>query len=89
MRSGRLARRIAAAAGGTAIISMGLLTACGQGGKAPQTTTPATTTATTSATTTSAPTVAPTQKSINPTGGNLFTPPVKATPAPTATPGDH
>jgi hypothetical protein len=26
---------------------------------------------------------------MNPTGGNLFTPPVKAPPAPTAIPGDH
>jgi hypothetical protein len=33
--------------------------------------------------------VSPTEKSINPTGGNLFTPPVKAPPAPTAIPGDH
>jgi hypothetical protein len=93
MRSGRLARRIAATAGGAAIISMGLLTACGQGAKAPETTTPTTTTATTTATTsapaTSAPTVAPTEKSINPTGGNLFTPGVKAPAAPTAVPGDH
>jgi hypothetical protein len=33
--------------------------------------------------------VAPTEKSINPTGGNLFTPPVKAPPPATAIPGDH
>jgi hypothetical protein len=33
--------------------------------------------------------VSPTEKSINPTGGNLFTPPVKAPAAPTAIPGDH
>jgi hypothetical protein len=33
--------------------------------------------------------VSPTEKSINPTGGNLFTPPVKAPPAPTAIPGTH
>ena len=36
-----------------------------------------------------APSVTPTEKSINPTGGNLFTPPVKAPPAPTAIPGTH
>jgi hypothetical protein len=86
MRSGRLARRIAATASMGAIIAMGGLTACGQGGKAPETTTPTTTT------TTMAPPaspVAPTEKSINPTGGNLFTPPIKAPPAPTAIPGDH
>ena len=90
MRSGRLARRLVATAGMGAIIAMGALTACGQGEKAPETTTPTTTT-TTSTTTTPPPPppVAPTEKSINPTGGNLFTPPVKAPPAPTAIPGDH
>ena len=85
MKSGRMARRLAATAGMGAIIAMGALTACGQGEKAPETTTPTTTTTTT--TTTAAPpraAVAPTEKSINPTGGNLFTPPVKAPPAPTA-----
>ena len=86
MRSGRLARRLAATAGMGAIIAMGTLTACGQGEKAPETTTPTTTT---TSTTTTAPSPAPTEKSINPTGGNLFTPPVKAPPAPTAIPGDH
>ena len=85
MRSGRLARRLAATAGMGAIIAMGALTACGQGEKAPETTTPTTTTTST----TTAPPVAPTEKSINPTGGNLFTPPVKAPPAPTAIPGDN
>jgi hypothetical protein len=88
MRSGRLARRLAATAGMGAIIAMGTLTACGQGEKAPETTTPTTTTTSTT-TSPSAPPVAPTEKSINPTGGNLFTPPVKAPPAPTAIPGDH
>jgi hypothetical protein len=84
MKSGRLARRLAATAGMGAIIAMGALTACGEGEKAPETTTPTTTT-----TSTTAPSVAPTEKSINPTGGNLFTPPVKAPPAPTAIPGDN
>ena len=80
MRSNRLARRIAAAVGGTAIVAMiGLTAACGGGQKAPESTTP----------TTTSPSVSPTEKSINPTGGNLFTPPVKAPPAPTAIPGDH
>jgi hypothetical protein len=87
MKSGRLARRLAATAGIGAIIAMGTLTACGEGKKAPETTTPTTTT--TSTTAPSAPTVAPTEKSINPTGGNLFTPPVKAPSAPTAIPGDN
>jgi hypothetical protein len=63
---------------------VGLTAACGGGQKAPETSTTTTTT-----TTTTAPPVSPTEKSINPTGGNLFTPPVKAPPAPTAIPGDH
>jgi hypothetical protein len=80
MRSNRLVRRVAAAVGGTAIVAMiGLTAACGGGGKAPESTTP----------TTTSPSVSPTEKSINPTGGNLFTPTVKAPPAPTAIPGTH
>ena len=89
MKSGRLARRLAATAGMGAIIAMGGLTACGPGEKAPETTTPTTTTTSSTTSAPSAPPVAPTEKSINPTGGNLFTPPVKAPPAPTAIPGDH
>ena len=80
MRSNRLVRRVAAAVGGTAIVAMiGLTAACGGGEKAPESTTP----------TTTSPSVSPTEKSINPTGGNLFTPPVKAPAAPTAIPGDN
>jgi hypothetical protein len=88
MMSSRQARRLAATAGMGAIIAMGALTACGEGEKAPETTTPTTTTTSTT-TPAPAPPVAPTEKSINPTGGNLFTPPVKAPSAPTAIPGDH
>ncbi|MDT5338245.1 MAG: hypothetical protein QOD90_3750 [Mycobacterium sp.] len=86
MRSHRLARRVAAYAGGAAIVAMvGLTAACGGSSeKAPETSTTTTTTAPSSA-----PSVTPTEKSINPTGGNLFTPPVKAPPAPTAIPGDN
>ena len=82
MRSNRLARRVAAYAGGAAIVAMvGLTAACGGSSeKAPDTST---------TTTTTAPSVSPTEKSINPTGGNLFTPPVKAPAAPTAIPGTH
>lgn len=78
----RMARRIAAAVGGTAIVAMvGLTAACGTDEEqAPETST---------TTSTTAPSVSPTEKSINPTGGNLFTPPVKAPPAPTALPGDN
>ena len=92
MESSRLARRLAAVAGGVAIVAMvGLTASCAkEEEKAPETTT--TTTTTTTPTTTSppaSPPVEPTEKSINPTGGNLFTPPVYAPPAPTAIPGDH
>jgi hypothetical protein len=86
VRSNRLAHRITAAAGGTALIAMiGLTAGCGEEKKAPET--PSSTTTTTTSTTTSA--VTPTEKSLNPNGGNLFTPSVTANPAPTATPGTH
>ncbi|MGX9674207.1 hypothetical protein [Mycobacterium sp. HM-7] len=85
MRSTRLVHRIAAAAGGTALIAMiGLTAGCGEQKKAPE---PSSTTTTTTSTTTSA--VTPTEKSLSPNGGNLFTPSVTANPAPTATPGTH
>jgi hypothetical protein len=84
MKSGRLARRIALVAGGGAIAGMITLTAaCGTEEKAPESTTPTTTSST------SQPSVQPTEKKIDPTGGNLFTPDVKAPPAPTAIPGDN
>ncbi|MEU0495471.1 hypothetical protein [Mycobacterium sp. NPDC006124] len=90
MRSHRLTRRVAAYAGGAAVVAMvGLTAACGSSSdKAPETT-PTTTTAPSTAPSSSTPSVTPTEKSINPTGGNLFTPPVKAPPAPTAIPGDN
>jgi hypothetical protein len=93
MRSGRMARRLVATAGMGAILAMGVLTACAQEEKAPA---PETKTITKTITAPAAPPAtpappppAPTEKSINPTGGNLFTPPVKAPPAPTGVPGDH
>jgi len=93
MRSGRMARRLVATAGMGAILAMGVLTACAQEEKAPA---PETKTITKTITAPAAPPAtpappppAPTEKSINPTGGNLFSPPVKAPPAPTAIPGDH
>jgi|SRR6476469_229397 hypothetical protein len=88
-------RRLAAISGLTAIIAMGAITAgCAKEEKAPETTTPTTTTTTmTTTTTTPAPGAgappAPGEKSINPTGGNLFTPPVQAPPAPNVPPGQH
>ncbi len=77
----RLTHRVAAGLGVAAFLSMGALTACGgsESGSPSSTTT----------TTTTAPSATPTEKSINPTGGNLFTPPVKAPAAPTAIPGTH
>ncbi|MDT5000120.1 MAG: hypothetical protein QOK12_2225 [Mycobacterium sp.] len=85
MNSQRFGRRLAVIAGGAAIVAMGTLTACGGGGNV----SPSSTTTTTTTTTTSAPAPSPTEKSINPTGGNLFTPPVTATPAPGVPPGQH
>jgi hypothetical protein len=88
MQAQRITRRLSAVAGGLAILALvGLSASCAkEQQKAPATST-TTTTTTTSAP--AAPPVAPTEKSINPTGGNLFTPPVYAPPAPTATPGTH
>ena len=85
MDSRLLGRRLAAISGLTAIIAMGALTAaCAKEEKAPETTTPTTTT-----TTRRYDGGDRTEKSINPTGGNLFTPPVQATPAPNVPPGQH
>jgi hypothetical protein len=80
MMKGRTTRRIAATVGISAAILGGALTACGTSEKEP---------APSSTTETSTTSVSPTEKSINPTGGNLFTPTVKAPPAPTAIPGDN
>lgn len=83
--------RITAIAGGAAtLIAMGAVIAgCGNGGNQAPSTTTTTTATTTSSTTTPVSPVSPTEKSINPTGGNLFTPPVLAPPAPTEPPGVH
>jgi len=87
MPSTRLIARVAAVAAFVGIAA----SACGGGGnEAPTTTT--TTTPTTTTTTSPAPTSAPaepSEKNINPTGGNLFTPTVVAPPAPTEPPGVH
>ncbi|HEX9497380.1 MAG TPA: hypothetical protein VF926_03100 [Mycobacterium sp.] len=79
--------RLIGLAGGAALVVMGAVTAgCGtSANQAPSTTT------TTTTTTTSSPssTPAPTEKSVSPTGGNLFTPGVKAPAAPAVSPGQH
>ena len=76
-----------AVAGGAALIALGGMTAaCGtSGNQAPSSTTTTTTTTTPSST----PPPSPTEKSINPTGGNLFTPPIHAPAAPSVPPGQH
>jgi hypothetical protein len=93
MQSQRIVRRLSAVAGGLAILAMvGLSASCAkEQQKAPETSTTTTTTTTTPTTTSppAAPPVSPSEKCINPTGGNLFTPPVYAPPAPTAPPGVH
>ena len=83
-------RRLAVA-GGAVLIALGALTtACGtSGNQAPTTTTTTTTTTSTTPAPASSAPAAPTEKSINPTGGNLFSPTVLAPPAPTEPPGVH
>ncbi|MET0475089.1 MAG: hypothetical protein ABW001_10670 [Mycobacterium sp.] len=85
MTNRRMTRRVAATLGIAAAISAAVLTACGGGESGG----PSSTTTTTTTTTAPSSSVSPTEKSINPTGGNLFTPPVKAPAAPTAIPGDN
>jgi hypothetical protein len=85
----RLARVVAGAAV-LAGLAASVASCSGSGSNAPSTTQPpTTTTATTQSPTPGAPPPAPTEKSINPTGGNLFTPKVHAPPAPTAIPGNR
>jgi hypothetical protein len=69
---------------GAAAIAMAA--GCGSTGNQAPSTTSTTTTTTSPAPATTAP---PTEKNINPTGGNLFTPQVIAPPAPTEPPGVH
>src|SRR5258705_4371205 len=91
MESQRIVRCVSAVAGGLAIVAMvGLSASCAKKEeKAPETSTTTTTTTPTTTSPAAPPTPVPTEKSINPTGGNLFTPPVYAPPAPTAPPGLH
>jgi ABC-type Fe3+-hydroxamate transport system substrate-binding protein len=73
------------------LIAMAVLTAgCSTtGSHAPSSTTTTTTTTTPMTAPSSSAPMSPTEKSINPTGGNLFTPPVVAPPAQTVPPGQH
>lgn len=74
-----------AAVGGAALVAMGVLTAgcSSNGGQSPSTTT------TTTTTTSPSSSVVPTEKSVSPTGGNLFSPDVTAPGAPNVAPGLH
>ena len=92
MRSGRMARRLVATAGMGAILSMGVLSACAKEAPAPEKVTvteTVTATAPPPPATPAPPPPSPVEKAIDPTGGNLFTPPVIAPPAPTEPPGVH
>src|SRR6201991_5315305 len=84
----RLARVVAGAAVLVGVAAS-IASCSGNGSNAPSTTQSPTTTTTTAtqSPTPGAPPPAPTEKSINPTGGNRFTPTVRAPSAPTAIPG--
>jgi hypothetical protein len=86
----RLARAVAGAAVLVGVVAS-IASCSGNGANAPSTTQSPTTTTTTTmqSPTPGAPPPAPTEKSINPTAGNLFTPTVHAPPAPTAIPGNR
>ena len=81
---GRMSRRRMVVTGSALIVIGAFASACGNGGQAPSTTTTTTTTSPSSAAPPS-----PTEKGVSPTGGNLFTPGVTATGAPTVAPGQH
>ena len=87
MTATRLTCRPVVVGGAALLIALSsLATACGNGGnEAPSgTTTPTTTTSPSPS-----PTPTPTEKSISPSGGNMFTPTMKAPPPPTMPPGNH
>lgn len=85
MWSARLTRRIALAAGATALVGMGALTACSTGTKEKPTETKS---PESSAPQTPGNAPQPTEKKVGPGGNNSFTPTVTARPAPTALPGN-
>src|SRR5262249_6239453 len=90
MRTNRLRCRIATLAGcAAALVATGVLTvACATSEKQAPSTTSTTTSTTSSSTPPSTEAPPPTtEKSLDPNGGNLFSPQVKAPPAPTEPPG--
>ena len=89
MSSKPFTRRLVAVVGGGALIAMGaFLAGCGNNGEQTPSTTTTTTTTTTSPSSSAVP-PSPTEKGVNPTGGNLFTPGVTAPAAPNVPPGQH
>src|SRR5436190_16774320 len=87
--AGRLARVVGSAAVLTGLVAS-IASCSGNGSNPPSTTqSPTTTTTTTQSPAPGATPPAPTEKSINPTGGNKFTPTVRAPMAPTAIPGNR
>lgn len=87
----RTTRRIRTFAATLTIAAIFAAACQSSGQQPPPTTTPPTPTTTTTPPppTTTAPPTSPTEKSIDPTGGNLFTPQVIAPAAPTEPPGVH
>lgn len=86
MWSARVTRQIALAAGATAIVGMGALTACSTDTKEKPTETKSPTESSAPQTPGNAP--QPTEKKVGPGGNNSFSPTVTARPAPTALPGN-
>ena len=85
MNAGRSYTSLAIIAGASMLIAFSSLVAgCGNGGKEA----PSSTTSPSGTPSSSAP-VSPTEKSLDPNGGNKFTPPVVAPPAPTEGAGNH
>lgn len=85
MNAGRSYASLAIVAGASMLIAFSSLVAgCGNDSKEA----PVSTTSTSSTPASSAP-VSPTEKSLSPTEGNKFTPPVVAPPAPTEGAGNH
>jgi hypothetical protein len=82
----RTSRRLVIAVGAS-MLAIGTLAACNSAQQSPSTTTTTTTITTTTTPTSASP--APTEKDINPTAGNLFTPGVTAPGAPNVPAGQH
>lgn len=88
-------RKLGLTLGAVALAGLAAFAAGCSNSESPSPTTPptstisTTTTATPTATETATPPVETTEKAIDPTGGNLFTPEIKAPAAPTEPPGVH